>query len=118
MAKKDKTKGYRLWDGITEEDFINDHNIEDIDLADYDLENMTIFSANINYFRQIVRLSDSLKPVERRILYTMYEKGLKPSSKTKKSQGIIGDASKLHAHLEPYGSLVNMAQPWKRPAHP
>ncbi len=115
MAKKDKTKGYRLWDGITEEDFINDHNIEDIDLADYDLENMTIFSANINYFRQIVRLSDSLKPVERRILYTMYEKGLKPSSKTKKSQGVIGDASKLHAHLEPYGSLVNMAQPWKRP---
>jgi DNA gyrase subunit A len=110
-----KKKEHRLWeDNISDDKFENEKNIDEIELAEYDLEKMTTFSANINYFRQIIRLSDSLKPVERRILYTMYEGGLKPTSKTKKSQMIIGDASKLHAHLEPYGSLVNMAQPWKR----
>ena len=69
MAKNDDKKlEKRLWDGVHEEDFDIDRNVEDVDIAEYDKKNMTLFASNINLFRQIIRLSDSLKPVERRIL--------------------------------------------------
>jgi len=114
MSKKDKEK--KLWDGITDEDFRNESYIEEDDIAQYDLEKMKIFSANINYFRQIIRLSDSLKPVERRILYAMYLMGAKPNTKSHKCVSIEGDTMKFHCHgnMSIYASLVNMAQQWKK----
>lgn len=91
-------KGERIWDKITDADFENERNIDEDDLAQYDLEKMKIFSANINYFRQILRLSDSLKPVERRLLYTMYLSKALPGTKTQKSNRIVGNAMQYHAH--------------------
>lgn len=114
MAKK---KNKMLWDGIYDDAFYNEDNIDILDMAEYDLEKMKIFSANINYFRQIIRLSDSLKPVERRILYSMYLMGALPKTKTRKCNEIIGNTMKIHAHGDQtiYGTLVNMVQPWKKP---
>lgn len=121
MAKKidDKKQEYfRLWTGITEEDFINETNLVDADLGEYDLEAMTLFSQNVNIFRHLPRLQDSLKPVERRILYIMYKYGALPGTKPRKSSSIVGEVmSKLHPHGDGsiYKTAVGLAQPWKNP---
>lgn len=105
----------KLWDGITEKDFENTDNIEDREIGEFDKENMILFAANTNLFRQIIRLSDSLKPVERRVLYALYQLGAKPRNKTKSAQ-IVATTMKYHPHGDSvaYGAMVNLAQPWKR----
>ena len=114
MGKKNKEPSNALWTGINEDDFYTERNIEPVDMASYDLDAMTIFSANVNYFRQIPRLSDSLKPVERRILYTMYRSGNKPGHK-QKSGTIVTNAMILHNHGDCYSTVVAMTQRWKKP---
>src|ERR1700748_1020035 len=56
---------------------------------------------------------DGLKPVHRRILYSMYESGYTPDKKHKKSAGIVGDVmGNYHPHGDQaiYDALVRMAQ--------
>ncbi len=63
--------------------------------------------------RAIPRVEDGLKPVQRRILYTMYELGLTPDKPTRKCARIVGDClGKFHPHGDTsvYGALVRMAQ--------
>ena len=110
------SKKMKLWDGITEKDFENLNNIENREIGEYDKENMILFAANTNLFRQIIRLSDSLKPVERRVLYALYTLGAKPKNKTK-SAAIVATTMKYHPHGDSvaYSAMVNLAQPWKRP---
>ncbi len=115
---KDKNRlieGQRLWKDISDKDFENENNIIDENMATYNLEKMKIFSANINYFRQILRLSDSLKPVERRLLYSLYTINGIPGRKTIKSNRIIGATSSYHAHGDGpiYKAMVGLAQQWK-----
>ena len=108
-------KKKKIWDGITEQDFIDTTNVEDKEIGEYDKENMILFAANTNLFRQIIRLSDSLKPVERRVLYALYQLGAKPKNKTKSSI-IVAQTMKYHPHGDAvaYGAMVNLAQPWKK----
>lgn len=108
-------KKKKLWDGISETDFEDDANIENREIGEYDKENMILFAANTNLFRQIIRLSDSLKPVERRVLYALYTLNAKPKNKTKSSI-IVATTMKYHPHGDAvaYGAMVNLAQPWKR----
>lgn len=115
MSKKAKFKETNIWDGITEDDFRSEDNIEDVDIADYDKEKMAIFFGNISYFRQIPNGSDGLKPVERRILYIMKKLGATPDKKKfLKSAKYTGDTMSFHAHGDGaiYGALVSMAQEW------
>ena len=63
--------------------------------------------------RSIPDLRDGLKPVHRRIIYSMFELNLKPSSSFKKCARIVGDVmGKFHPHGDQaiYDSLVRMAQ--------
>ena len=58
-------------------------------------------------------MEDGLKPVQRRILYSMYELGLFPDKPHKKSARIVGDAlGKYHPHGDAsvYDAMVRMAQ--------
>jgi DNA gyrase subunit A len=58
---------------------------------------------------------DGLKPVHRRLLYTMQQMGLHPNRATRKCARIVGDAmGKYHPHgnLALYDALVRMAQPF------
>lgn len=118
MAKNKKDDGASyLWQDvdITKDfDEANEH-IEEVELAPYDREKMLLFSANVNYARQLSRLSDSLKPVERRILYTMYQHGLRPGNK-KKSISVTGAVTEIHPHggASAYATMVGMSQYWKR----
>lgn len=63
--------------------------------------------------RALPDVRDGLKPVQRRILYTMHELGLTAGAKTRKSAKIIGDVTgNYHPHgtAAAYGSLVVLAQ--------
>lgn len=65
--------------------------------------------------RALPDIRDGLKPVHRRILYSMHEKGLTASAKTRKSATVVGDViGNYHPHgdVAVYDSMVGMAQPF------
>ncbi|MEA2715683.1 MAG: gyrase subunit, partial [Candidatus Parcubacteria bacterium] len=66
--------------------------------------------------RALPDVRDGLKPVHRRILYTMHELNLSPGGKTRKSAKIVGDVTgNYHPHgtAAVYESLVNLIQPFR-----
>ncbi len=65
--------------------------------------------------RALPRVEDGLKPVQRRILFTMQELGLAPDKPHRKCARIVGDClGKYHPHGDSsvYDALVRMAQPY------
>jgi DNA gyrase subunit A len=65
--------------------------------------------------RALPDIRDGLKPVHRRILYTMQQMGLQPNRPTRKCARIVGDVmGKYHPHgnLAVYDALVRLAQPF------
>ncbi len=65
--------------------------------------------------RALPRVEDGLKPVQRRILYTMYDLGILPDKPYKKSARIVGEAlGKYHPHGDTsvYDAMVRLAQPY------
>jgi DNA gyrase subunit A len=71
------------------------------------------YSMSVIVGRALPDARDGLKPVHRRILYGMYEMGIRPDSLYKKSARIVGDVmGKFHPHgdLALYDALVRMAQ--------
>lgn len=71
------------------------------------------YAMSVIVSRAIPSIEDGLKPVQRRILYSMHSMGLKPESQTKKSARIVGDViGKFHPHgdVAIYDALVRMAQ--------
>ncbi|MDR0448654.1 MAG: DNA topoisomerase (ATP-hydrolyzing) subunit A [Treponema sp.] len=82
--------------------------IEDEVKADYLTYAMSVIVA-----RALPDVRDGLKPVHRRLLYSMDELGLRPNAATKKSARIVGDTmGKYHPHgdFALYDALVRMAQ--------
>ncbi len=76
-------------------------------------ESMMLFSEHIILDRSLPRVEDGLKPVQRRILYTMYNLKMGPQSDYKKSARIVGDCmGKYHPHGDSsiYGAMVRMVQ--------
>lgn len=70
-------------------------------------DNMSIYGAYIITGRALPNLYDGLKPVHRRILYSMY---LNKNFSFTKSARIEGNTMALHPHGGTYGSMVNMIQ--------
>jgi len=71
------------------------------------------YAMSVIVSRAIPSVEDGLKPVQRRILYSMNQMGLKPGTQTKKSARIVGDViGKFHPHGDSavYDALVRMAQ--------
>lgn len=65
--------------------------------------------------RALPESRDGMKPVHRRILYGMYEGGMRAGTQHKKSAAAVGDVMKnYHPHGDGaiYDALVRMAQPW------
>lgn len=78
-------------------------------------ESFFIYSMSVIIDRALPDVRDGLKPVHRRILYTMGEQGLRPGSKFSKSARIVGDVmGKYHPHGDSaiYDSMVRLAQDW------
>ena len=73
------------------------------------------YSMSVIVSRALPDLRDGLKPVHRRILWSMYESGYTPDKPHKKSARIVGDVmGKYHPHGDSaiYESMVRMAQWW------
>lgn len=73
------------------------------------------YSMSVIIDRALPDVRDGLKPVHRRILYTMGEQGLRPGGKFNKSARIAGDVmGKYHPHGDSaiYDSMVRLAQDW------
>lgn len=76
-------------------------------------ESMIPYAEHVILDRALPRVEDGLKPVQRRILYTMYELGITPDKPYLKSARIVGDCmGKYHPHGDSsiYQAIVRMAQ--------
>ncbi len=73
------------------------------------------YSMSVIIDRALPDVRDGLKPVHRRILYTMNESGLRSTSRHRKSATVVGDVmGRYHPHGDSsiYDAMVRMAQPW------
>lgn len=78
-------------------------------------ESMMPYAEHVILDRALPRVEDGLKPVQRRILYSMYEQGNLPDKPTRKSARIVGDCmGRYHPHGDSsiYDAMVRMAQPF------
>ncbi|MBQ9710489.1 MAG: DNA gyrase subunit A, partial [Clostridia bacterium] len=76
---------------------------------------MIPYAEHVILDRALPRVEDGLKPVQRRILYSMYEQGFTPDKGYKKSAKVVGDClAKYHPHGDSsvYDAMVRMAQPF------
>lgn len=74
---------------------------------------MIPYSEHVILDRALPRVEDGLKPVQRRILYTMMELGITPDKPHRKCARIVGDClGKYHPHGDSsvYGALTRLAQ--------
>ncbi len=95
------------------EDF--EEHIVDIDVGDEMRTSFLEYAYSVIYSRALPDARDGLKPVQRRILHTMAEMGLRPDRGHVKSARVVGEVmGRLHPHGDGaiYDALVRMAQPW------
>jgi DNA gyrase subunit A len=73
------------------------------------------YSLSVITSRALPDVRDGLKPVQRRILYTMWQQGIKHDAKHRKCAKVVGDVmGNYHPHGDSaiYDALVRQAQPW------
>ncbi|MFD9939733.1 DNA topoisomerase (ATP-hydrolyzing) subunit A [Nonomuraea sp. NPDC059023] len=95
------------------EDF--EERIVDIDVSSEMRTSFLEYAYSVIYQRALPDARDGLKPVQRRILYSMSEMGLRPDRGHVKSSRVVGDVmGKLHPHGDSaiYDALVRLAQPF------
>jgi DNA gyrase subunit A len=87
--------------------------IEDVQLEDQIQTSYLDYSMSVIVGRALPDVKDGLKPVHRRILWSMFEAGLRPDRPYRKSAAAVGDVMrKYHPHgdVAIYDALVRMAQ--------
>src|SRR6201984_225028 len=90
-------------------------NIQPVNIEEEMRRSYLDYSMSVIIGRALPDVRDGLKPVHRRILYTMAQMGLQPNKSTPKVARIVGDVmGKYHPHgnLAVYDALVRLAQPW------
>ncbi len=89
--------------------------IQDVDLKKTMEQSYIEYAMSVIAARALPDVRDGLKPVQRRILYSMIELNNGPDKPHRKCARIVGDTmGKYHPHGDSsiYGALVNMAQEW------
>lgn len=89
--------------------------VQEVDLKETMEESYLQYSMSVIASRALPDVRDGLKPVQRRILYSMIELNNTPDKPHRKCARIVGDTmGKYHPHgdCSIYGALVNMAQDW------
>ena len=92
-----------------------EEHIVDIDVGDEMRTSFLEYAYSVIYSRALPDARDGLKPVQRRILYTMADMGLRPDRGHVKSARVVGEVmGRLHPHGDGaiYDALVRMVQPW------
>src|SRR5690242_8766834 len=97
----------------TPDDF--EEHILDTDIKQEMESSFLEYAYSVIYSRALPDARDGLKPVQRRILYTMNDMGVRPDRGHVKSARVVGEVmGRLHPHGDGaiYDALVRMAQPW------
>src|SRR5271165_5194438 len=90
-------------------------NIQPVNIEDEMKRSYLDYSMSVIIGRALPDVRDGLKPVHRRILFTMAQMGLQPNKATRKCARIVGEVmGKYHPHgnLAVYDALVRLAQTW------
>src|ERR687888_2581609 len=90
-----------------------DANVETVDIEDEIQRSYLDYAMSVIVGRALPDVRDGLKPVQRRILWSMFEAGLRPDRPYRKSAAAVGDVMrKYHPHgdVAIYDALVRMAQ--------
>jgi len=93
----------------------SDTQVVDIDVSAEMEASFLEYAYSVIYARALPDARDGLKPVQRRIVYTMGDMGLRPDRAHVKSSRVVGEVmGKLHPHGDSaiYDALVRMAQPF------
>ena len=103
-------------DRHTDVDFARE--IVPVPVAEEMSESFLAYSLSVITSRAIPDARDGLKPVQRRILYSMLNMGIRPDGPHRKSARVVGDTmGKYHPHGDAaiYDALVRLAQEFSRP---
>ena len=90
-------------------------NLQPVNIEEEMKRSYLDYSLSVIIGRALPDVRDGLKPVHRRILYTMQQMGLRPGGATRKCARIVGEVmGKYHPHgnLAVYDALVRLAQPF------
>ncbi len=93
----------------------NIESVEEVRIEEQMLTSYLDYAMSVIVGRAFPDARDGLKPVQRRILYTMWEEGIRANTQYKKSARAVGNVlAKYHPHgeLAVYDALVRMAQPF------
>ena len=89
------------------------HRVEEVSIEDEMRTAFLDYAVSVIVSRALPDARDGLKPVHRRILYAMYDMGLRANTSYKKSARIVGEVlGKYHPHNDQavYDALARMAQ--------
>src|SRR5690606_37152490 len=89
--------------------------IEPVDIQQEMQSSYINYAMSVIVSRALPDVRDGLKPVHRRVLYSMYDSGLRPERSSTKCSRIVGDVmGNYHPHGDSaiYDTLVRLAQPW------
>ena len=89
--------------------------IDDIDVSAEMSASFIEYAMSVIVARALPDVRDGLKPVHRRILFSLHSQGIRPSSAYKKCARVVGDTmGKYHPHGDSaiYEALVRLAQEW------
>ena len=89
--------------------------IEPVDIQQEMQRSYIDYAMSVIVSRALPDVRDGLKPVHRRVLYSMYDTGLRPERSHVKCSRIVGDVmGNYHPHGDSaiYDALVRLAQPW------
>ena len=96
-------------------DFANHGKIDQVDLQVEMQRSYLDYAMSVIVGRALPDVRDGLKPVHRRVIYTMYDGGYRPDKAFSKCTRVIGDVmGQFHPHGDRavYDSLVRLVQPW------
>ncbi len=91
----------------------NDQHIEQRNISDELQESYLDYAMSVIVSRALPDVRDGLKPVQRRILWAMWETGLRANVKYRKSAAVVGEVLKSyhpHGDLSVYDAMARMAQ--------
>ena len=89
--------------------------VTEVDLNEEIQKSYLDYAMSVIVGRALPDVRDGLKPVHRRVLYTMYDGGYRPDRGWNKCSRVVGDVmGKYHPHGDSaiYDTLVRLAQPW------
>src|SRR3989344_383069 len=92
---------------------VNSGGVHNREITEELKESYLDYAMSVIVARALPDLRDGLKPVQRRILWAMWDSGLTHSAKLKKSANVVGEVlGKYHPHgdLSVYDALARMAQ--------